>query len=566
MLKRIPGLERLITALGSLITIFSAGNDYLVKHLPWLIPSVHGWARLGVLIVGVAAVAYGLWLIWSPDLRTYYGFTLRRLFPLLVGLDGHAIRLLQRMGRALLVRIVVPANGERSNWHGYLHWTNRIIDSTRLAKGGSLWKRRPVVIRRRDLERKQFWPLWEYAILLIHDPGSKLKISSTAAAGGAQFTLDLDISSEGFGIYNNDGKRFLRETYHLASDPSVQSRMERTSDALHGVLMGREAIATTAWAELLPEGALNIPLRWSSGGALPIVRDSDGKRWAALLFRDIYPIGWNVANGASEKHIEYTDLDLLINREFSEEVILGTGRLEEDNVFEQVPFAVDQSTEFIETHCQLRWHHDKLAIDILRDKRPVRPIPTPFSVQVHDGNLKRQPCRDVIFSVNAMECGIEAIKLLEFEMRRRETIMDGEILPNHELVRRPVALISLGWLKQVFDNNPDHSLGSMLTASDMPDSSQCKLLPPIPAGEIKVFLDDIQLRRRRLDRLGTRHTGKEAERLTQWLERYAESFAVVGSQCAIPGEDRFAQLRVLCPVTWKTLELAFQHKLLDPVT
>jgi len=45
------------------------------------------------------------------------------------------------------------------------------------------------------------------------------------------------------------------------------------------------------------------PLRYGNGGALPLIRIGS-KSYFCLFYRDAFPIGWNIANGASESLAE----------------------------------------------------------------------------------------------------------------------------------------------------------------------------------------------------------------------------------------------------------------------
>ncbi|MEZ6196074.1 MAG: hypothetical protein R3F20_10175 [Planctomycetota bacterium] len=63
--------------------------------------------------------------------------------------------------------------------------------------------------------------------------------------------------------------------------------------------------------------------RHASGGALVLVPSADGGGPEPLLFeRDIPPVGWNLANGASSSLDELADLDAVIAREAAEELIV----------------------------------------------------------------------------------------------------------------------------------------------------------------------------------------------------------------------------------------------------
>jgi hypothetical protein len=62
------------------------------------------------------------------------------------------------------------------------------------------------------------------------------------------------------------------------------------------------------------------PLRYANGGVLPVVR-LDGRDYFWLFYRDIFPIGWNIANGASDNTDEMLDPNRIVLREFGEEAI-----------------------------------------------------------------------------------------------------------------------------------------------------------------------------------------------------------------------------------------------------
>lgn len=68
------------------------------------------------------------------------------------------------------------------------------------------------------------------------------------------------------------------------------------------------------------------PLRYGNGGVLPVIRwhGEDGRvnEYFCLFYRDIFPIGWNIANGASDNVDELLDPERIILREFGEELLI----------------------------------------------------------------------------------------------------------------------------------------------------------------------------------------------------------------------------------------------------
>lgn len=72
------------------------------------------------------------------------------------------------------------------------------------------------------------------------------------------------------------------------------------------------------------------PLRYGNGGVLPVIRwshaDESGHdqvdEYFCLFYRDIFPIGWNIANGASDDVEELKNPEMILLREFGEELLI----------------------------------------------------------------------------------------------------------------------------------------------------------------------------------------------------------------------------------------------------
>ena len=67
-------------------------------------------------------------------------------------------------------------------------------------------------------------------------------------------------------------------------------------------------------------------LRYGNGGVLPVIRWRDENNhvdeYFCLFYRDIFPIGWNIANGASDTIEEMLDPERILLREFGEELLI----------------------------------------------------------------------------------------------------------------------------------------------------------------------------------------------------------------------------------------------------
>lgn len=475
------------------------------------------------------------------------------------------------------IPIIIPMFGKMiyKNNIRYLDSLILILESYEYEKKGQ--RPCPVFIKRAHLERKSFWPHWEFSIITILKPG-KFAINVTKSRTDNRFKrwiMDVDLVDESFGIYNNAGKRFLREKFRI---PSALETMNKLSQIFFDVLNTEtESGSSVRWGEA---GEI-LPLRWVSGGFLPII-EFKNRHWVMLFFRDISPIGLNIAIGASENKSEYKDLHKLIGREFSEETVLLVSEPRPGGYVPQQRFTVEQfgidnsqpiseyvNPEFVEKHNLLRKLHDGIDIEILNneDGRPITPIRTPFRVNLkyHSPDLRsvdKKYIKNVLFSINPFEFGVEIVWLCKFQLQEGEYILDGEYdLGRDYLVRQPVVLLSMDFLKQVYMK--DHTLGQKI------DGSDSKLLPEIPKEHIIIYNQDIELRKRRLKNLETIIKSStfirsekdnlvyEKKRIEKWLSDYQEPFTLHEMKAKIS----FEALRTLCPVTWKSLELIFLHKI-----
>lgn len=303
----------------------------------------------------------------------------------------------------------------------------------------------------------------------------------------------------------------------------------------------------------------------------------------------------NVANGASETKKEYKSLNRLIGREFSEEMVLLPRDPRKISQMHQVKFVLRVHTirqdsnnvvinsDFAKEHADLRRVHDGLVIHLSENGpfRDITPIDTPFIVEVtyHLPDRRRSKTTKTEFvvpSINPRETGIETIWLCRFEMQDDEYLIDGEYdLASKILIRRPVVLLDLKYLHKIFRENG--SLGEIIEGEE--GMEDWKRLPEIPPRYIKVFDADIELRKRRLERLyriqNNIHKIKieypglspaqaqdswftEKRLIEEWLIKYEKAFSEAHTKGLLD-----PRIRVLCPVSWKTIELIFAHRLLE---
>ena len=460
------------------------------------------------------------------------------------------------------------------------YYNSLILDSWAPPPPNASWiqrisyKGKPTFIRREHFMAKKFWPNWAFSIVVLFN---KLKITrrQDEENNGDKFRLEVDIRNQSYGIYNNAGKVFIVDKFLKGGKTRYITKAKDIEDFIKGKKTGN----------VLRINAMNTPLRWASGGVLPIAHWG-GKYWYVLLFRGLTPpVGWNMANGASETKEEYKNLRSLMVREFSEELILLDREPQindpapvgqkvfrfSDQLFDELPDEIKdriRGKEFIKKHTNLRKSHDKLFIDYTEGPR-LEPIRTPFEIQVsyHSENSQETHTRtieDVIFSVNPLEFGIESISLYKFEMDDKDYLIQGEIweVANCPL-REPVLLLSCDYVQKVFEEN-----GGTLGEHVMKEPSlDCKILKKIPKDKYHIFGKDIEFRKQRKeqiekDKIHTQEAEVELDLHERWLKSCESIFKDLQKDKCNIEKNKHYPASVLCPVTWKTLETVCKYDIL----
>ncbi len=426
---------------------------------------------------------------------------------------------------------------------------------------------KPTLVRRKHLMTKRFFPKWSFAIVLLFED---LKINRVKQQFPTipRYELNVDLRDQSYGIYNNAGKKFLYSTFRSdkmkpgfrAQEAAVKSFVRAdasNTDEEMNVLLG------------------DVPMRWASGGAMPIVKWK-GSTWFLLLFRDITPLGWNIPNGASENKEEYKDIDLLMMREFTEEVVILNKRpawkvpysRREQKMFrwqrDGKQVAAD-AKEFTHRHRQLRDKLDRLTIRADETGPSLSHVSTPFSLKLTyhngEGGIKVDQINDILFAVNPAEFGIEIVRLVKFDLGDDDYIIDGEIWEaDNSLVRQPMMLLKSDFILEEYREKE--------TSASAASHSDCAVndfqIDNIPAGQYFLFDADVESRRMRLDYLrNAGHTNyPEYDRISRWLDKYGAMFdTLTGSKVDLTA-DAHHPLTTFCPVTWKCLGLISDFKLL----
>lgn len=412
----------------------------------------------------------------------------------------------------------------------------------------------PLVVRREHLDSGLWRRERSFAIALLFN-------TIRLTYNDRKWTLHVDLRDQSCAIYSNRGKEFLRAAF-LPKKRDRCLEYLKCSRETHQFLLGQaKKQALTA----------HIPaLRWVSGGILPVANWND-QRWVCLFFRDIEPVGWNLANGASETKEEYKDLDLLIFRETLEELVICGGTPQPlAEVTRRIPWvpspqsrkSVLEAPELVSECAALRLLHDGICFkcetgpDLL-----LKRTPESVTVTYHDRRRRALTAttENVLISINPLELGAEVVRVGEFALGQSDRLLDGEVCRSREgdyLVRAPIGLLSVDFLKRAYQK-AGNVLGLPARALESDDRRR---LDTVEHRAFHIFADDIDLRNKRLDSLQDqdRLDTPEAIRLRRWNTVLRRKFLDAQAPDGVLRDE----LCFLLPVVWKTLEQAFKHHVL----
>lgn len=456
------------------------------------------------------------------------------------------------------------------------------------------YRKNPPVIFAKHVDKIKNWNGYAFNILLLKGDQIELKkVESKNAASKAKYDyiLNVDHTSCKYGIYSNVGKQVIQNwNKNLVYNP--ENELKKIDDFFKNDKITSTKLSADAY------------YRWSSGGALPIVKYKN-ETWYVFFFRNRNPVGLNIANGASESKEEYTNLHRLAIREFNEEVSVVQIKEKKDNYYTgtqrelMLPdnlIITDKTKESIENELKSRkfishqrnkrnQNEFKNRLELVNDSIEVSDVTEiGFSVEIN----RKQSVKNLIFNINPFENGIECVKLFKFNLEETDTILYGEVWEIADcLIREPVVLISAEYIKEYYDSF--ENLGIQCNESPYFD---CRHLECLPDEAYHIFGFDIVQRKKIFNKLSEElkkdivvNNGKEELRGTinkllknkkfaeykyhkEWFEKNKDCFIenkdVEGDykiNDSYKNEKNINPLKSFCPVSWKTMETIVKNDL-----
>lgn len=274
---------------------------------------------------------------------------------------------------------------------------------------------------------------------------SQFSLSTKRTSSGNSFTLSVAFDDNTPAIWGQEGKRYLRSIM----PPDRREKYQKVFDDY--LLLG----------EGNDNYKFNDPsffFRYVSGGTLPIVSvrgDRINGDYYCLFYREVHPIGWNIANGASDNRRELLDPQSIIDRELREELIIA-----DFDHFERFVFRDDAEKSLGQPlHAVARQLWAQRCPD--RDPNRLRPVatqiewlPGPDSVCITGGDDPMVEHKGFFLNINGEDFGIELDRVARITLPDSVILYDGE-LENGKLVNAPVGLFEVGRFNHLLRENLD---------------------------------------------------------------------------------------------------------------
>ncbi len=186
-----------------------------------------------------------------------------------------------------------------------------------------------------------------------------------------------------------------------------------------------------------------FPFRYVSGGTLPVV-STGGRSYYCLFYRDIFPIGWNIANGGCDTRGELHNPFRTIERELCEELLVVNPVQRVRYIFERNKNKLIDGLEF--EVADNAWEKQLLTLDIGNFAElmlPIKWIEGPDSVVARYEDSAELVTRGYFLNINAEDFGIEVDKISRISLDESDVLMSGEIIGGH-LVNEPIGLFDMG--------------------------------------------------------------------------------------------------------------------------
>lgn len=254
---------------------------------------------------------------------------------------------------------------------------------------------------------------------------------------GKGWELTVSFNFDTPSIWNRNGKNILHKNI-----PNFEKKSKIYQKELDACLLYNKG-------EKYRFNDPKFPFRYASGGVLPIIRFGENDYYC-LFYREVFPIGWNIANGGCDTRAELLNPLATIEREFFEELIIIDPKNKKRYVFsEDVGKPVDRP-EFAVARQFWDEKFRPLGYPDFRDLQeleiPLKWLAGPDSLVIKFGKEPERRILGIFLNINAEDFGIEIDRIAIINLDDDVILCDGELYRNPfgtVLVNAPVGLFQV---------------------------------------------------------------------------------------------------------------------------
>lgn len=207
----------------------------------------------------------------------------------------------------------------------------------------------------------------------------------------------------------------------------VKTRMPHFERDKHKLQTDLESILLRGTQTEFAHDSEEFVFRYSNGGTLPLVHHN-GTKYYCLFYRDVDPIGWNIANGASDTLAELLNPSMTIEREFCEEFIA----IDMANQIDYMLSWGNGDTIDRPEYQVARQHWSQYLAghnlsDFSREPLHVQWHDAPDSLSIQFGQQTPQVWSGGYLNINAVDFGIEVDRVATLKLSSNTILLDGEI-------------------------------------------------------------------------------------------------------------------------------------------
>lgn len=240
--------------------------------------------------------------------------------------------------------------------------------------------------------------------------------------------LDVKFDFETPAVWSRQGKNHIQQQLDRAS-------VQRYQHEIEDVLLGHEA---KDWTHNDPA----FPFRFGNGGTLPVIH-CENRDYYCLFYREIEPVGWNIANGGAESSAELLDPLATIERELREELFIVDPVAGHRYVFDWTEGRRADHPDFVLASRVWKEVFGKQDLLKLKDlSLPLKWLSGNDSVVIKFDDHPLIEITDCILNINAEDFGIEIDRVAKMAVGPNAILCDGEIIRGR-LLNRVIGLFEV---------------------------------------------------------------------------------------------------------------------------